>query len=251
MHDTSMPVLVVLVGGDAATHAMLRFLLEQDGHAVAECADAGAVPALPRGAAVALVVVVGAERDGATLAALGEARRAWPRAPLLLLAREIGLNLRRGAFALGVQDVVPFPIDPHDLQARLRGALDSRVSAGGAPPRGGESVRAGGLALNKATREVTGAGGWAARLTRRESALLAALMATPRRVVGHEALVERTWGADDGGERGGANALAVYVRRLRAKLARQGHGHGHGHGHGLRLRRTLGAPPRRGARRRA
>ncbi len=217
MNDTSLP-LIFLVGGDAATHAMLRFLLEGDGYAVVESAGVGAAPSLPRGAEAALTVVVAGEREGEALATLGEARRVWPRTPMLLLSRDVGLALRRGAFALGVQDVVALPIGPHDLRTRLRTALSGSTPRGAAARAGGEFVRAGGLLLNKTTREVSNGNGWSVRLTRRESALLGVLMAAPGRVAGREALVEQIWGGDDGDDRGSANALAVYVRRLRGKL---------------------------------
>jgi len=224
---TDKPLSVaLLIGDDVATHAMLRFLLESDGHAVFEAPDAGTAPALLHGAAPALVVVVAGERESAALTTLNEIRRVWPRAALALLSRDVSLNVRRGAFALGVQDIVPLPIGPRDLQARLRAALGARAEFYVTSYMSGDTVRAGGLTLNTAARAVAGGDGRTARLTRREAALLAALMATPGRVVGHQFLVDKIWGGD---ERGGANALAVYVRRLRAKIESLGAAHGYVH----------------------
>jgi len=239
MNATSLPV-TLLIGGDIGMHAVLRFLLESDGYAVFEAADAGTAPPLLQGAEPALVVVVAGEREGAALAALSEIRRVWPRAATTLLARDAGLTVRRGAFALGVQDIVPLPVGPHDLQARLRAALGPRAEAHIIPHTSGDAVRAGGLLLNTATREVTDGAGWTVRLTHREAMVLAALMAQPGRVVGRQALVERVWGDDQGG----ANALAVYVRRLRAKIERVGAAHGyvhtaHGQGYVFDARSTL------------
>ncbi len=217
MDEKPLPV-TLLIGSDAPTHAMLRFLLESDGYTVYETAQPGPGLSLPRNAEVSLLVVVADERESDVLAVLGRARNAWPHTPMILLSRDVSLTLRRGSFARGVQDIVSLPVAPHDLQMRLRAALGPRAPLAGTPPASGETTRAGGLLLNTSTREVSDGDGWSERLTRRETALLASLMAEPGRVVDHQALVERVWGADD---RGGANALAVYVRRLRAKLKRR------------------------------
>ncbi len=250
MDEKPLPV-TLLIGGDVPTHAMLRFLLESDGYTVYETAEPGSGLVLPRNAEVSLLVVVAGERESDVLTLLGHVRHAWPRTPMILLSRDVSLSLRRGSFARGVQDIVPLPVAPHDLQTRLRAVLGPRAPFASAPPAGGETVRAGGLLLNTSTREVSASDGWGERLTRREAALLASLMAEPGRVVDHQSLVERVWGADD---RGGANALAVYVRRLRAKLKRcegeredgQGYVHtAHGRGYVFDAR----AMPRTDARR--
>ncbi len=218
MTETSLPV-ALLVSGDVPMHAMLRFLLESDGYTVYETAEPNPGLALPRNAEASLLVVVAGERENDVLTLLDRVRRSWPRTPMILLARDVSLTLRRTAFARGVQDIVSLPVAPHELQTRLRSALGAHAPLmGGLSLVSGETVRAGGLLLNTSTREVSDGDAWSERLTRREAALLASLMAEPGRVVDHQSLVERVWGGDD---KGGANALAVYVRRLRAKLKRR------------------------------
>jgi len=217
MTETSLPV-ALLLGNDVPTHAMLRFLLESDGYTVYETAEPNPGLSLPRNAEVSLLVVVAGERENDVLTLLDRVRRSWPRTPMILLSRDVSLTLRRAAFARGVQDIVSLPVAAHELQTRLRSALGAHAPLmSGISLVSGETVRAGGLLLNTSTREVSDGDAWSERLTRREAALLALLMAEPGRVVDHQSLVERVWGGDD---KGGANALAVYVRRLRAKLKR-------------------------------
>jgi DNA-binding response OmpR family regulator len=71
--------------------------------------------------------------------------------------------------------------------------------------------------LEKATRTVRGDAGWSVCLTRREAALLAALMGMPGQVATYEELGRQIWGAQ-AQPHGTSNDLAVLVRRLRRKL---------------------------------
>jgi len=80
-------------------------------------------------------------------------------------------------------------------------------------------MRAGGLTLRTATREVSEGTHWTARLTRREALLLQALMAVPGQVVGPQELLDRVWGED---YPGAGAVLKVTVRRVRQKLLQAG-----------------------------
>src|SRR5438128_4852498 len=174
MARESEPV-AVLVGGDAPTRAMLRFLLKDDGCEVVEVAHVGAMASVPADVDVALLVLVAGEREDDLLANLVRLRLLSCRPPILVLTHGTGRDLRRRAFAHGVQDVVNLPTSAHDLRDRLRAILgqgarreDRQTDV--------ETVRAGGLTLWSTTREVSDGANWSVRLTRREAALLKALM---------------------------------------------------------------------------
>ena len=216
MDDDAIPVALIL-GRDAATVTMLRFLLDDLACAVHAVADARAALAiLPRHAVALLLVVADAADEVAE--ALGTLRRMGLRCPTLLLTRSSDLTLRRRAFALGTRDVVGLPAGACDLQARLRAALgDACPARSPRPPSPTPGiVRAGQWTLDPTRGVVSDGQGWTTRLTRRETALLLALMQAPERVVARDELLERVWSPHYAGT---ANTLEVCVSRLRAKLA--------------------------------
>lgn len=130
--------------------------------------------------------------------------------------RGVDRTLRQQAFALGARDVVGLPAAPHELQARLRGVLGQAHQAQDVAAAS-DVVRAGGLTLRVSAREVDDGKDWRIRLTKREVALLSALMRMPGQVVRRDILLDYVWGETYEGD---GNALEVYVRRLRDKLAR-------------------------------
>lgn len=230
----------ILVGGDTPTRAMLRFLLEEDHCAVVEVDAVDAAMAGPRFDDAALVVLIAGDRGQDGLSLLSRLSRHGPAVPAVLLARAVSLDMRRRAFALGAHDVVALPVAAHDLQARLRAALGARA----APEEPGDDVetgRAGGLMLRATPWRVGDDAGWSVNLTRREAALLKALMLAPGHVVGRRELLNSVW---PGSDQGSANTLAVLVRRLRAKLVRPSVPYGyvrtaHGWGYSFDARSAL------------
>lgn len=207
--------LVVILCRDAMTRLMLRFLLLDEGCEVVEMSDAAAVVTMPRREEVNLLVVAGEPKEdiGSTLALL---HRSGVHLVTALLTRGADLQVRQRAFGLGVLDVVSLPANPRDIQARLRAVL--RDPARHAPAHTAtEVLRAGGLRFQTRTREVSDGTGWHVHLTRREAALLRALMLAPGRAMGRQELLDHAWGEN---YEGAGNVLDVYVRRLRAKLSR-------------------------------
>lgn len=224
--------LALLVGGDMATCAMVDFLLKEMGCAVAEAAGAGnRLPVAPD-ADIALLVLIADTRDGGgrdAVETLLTLRRLGYQQPTVVLAHGAVQDLRRRAYALGVPDVISLPASARDLLRRLRAALGEPSRSHG---RHGETIRAGGLFLRTSDNHLSDGAGWSVHLTRLETALLKALMLAPGRVVEQNALLDAIWEQGDGS---GSNALAVLVRRLRAKLARSGRTCGYIHtmrGHG-------------------
>jgi len=132
----------------------------------------------------------------------------------------MSLQVRQRALALGVVDVIALPLDTRVLQARLHRALagvanHARRGAAASLP----IIRAGGLTLRTATREVSEGTHWTARLTRREALLLQALMAVPGQALGCQELLDRVWGED---YLGAGNVPKATVRRARQKLLQAG-----------------------------
>jgi len=209
--------LAVLSGGDAPTRAMLRFLLEDTGCAVIEVSSPSALAVSISPLDAALLALVMGEREDETLDGLVALRRQGGTVPVVLLTRSMSRDLRRRAFALGVQDILTLPADARELQEHLRAVLGERAPRAPVHQPDAQVVHAGGLTLRLDTREVADGQGWRVQVTRREADLLRVLMRAPGQVVRYSALVESVWGEQGSGNH---NALAVYVRRLRAKLAR-------------------------------
>lgn len=205
---------VLVVGGDAVTRMMLRFLLADAGCAVAEVAQPHAFAA-PARAADLLVVADGARDDGVeTVAAL---HRAGCRGPVVLLTRGSSPAVRRRASMLGVLEIISLPAAPRDLQARLLVRLSDPRRQAQLHPINTGVLHAGGLTLRTEVREVSDGKGWIVKLTRLETNLLQALMCAAGRPLACRALLDHVWGDD---YHGSDNALRIQVRRLREKLTK-------------------------------
>jgi two-component system OmpR family response regulator len=137
--------------------------------------------------------------------------RASTRAPILILtARDAVADRVRGLDA-GADDYVIKPFSLDELMARVRSALRA-----GRRREEGDQLRAGDLMLDAAARTVT-RGGQPIALTRREFDLLECLLRHPGQVLDRATLLADVWGYDF---LGGSNVVDVYVRYLRAKIAR-------------------------------
>ena len=215
----STPV-VLLVGGDAPTRSMLRYLLEDDGAAVVEWAEPRALGSAPRPAQIAFLVLITSAPEQDVSPILAALRRTGFHAPTLVLTQGMSLQMRQRALALGVVDVIALPLDTRVLQARLRRAL---AGATDHARRGTATTLpimcAGDLTLRTAAREVSEGTRWTARLTRREALLLQALMAVAGQALGPQELLDRVWGED---YPGAGNVLKTTVRRVRQKLLQAG-----------------------------
>ncbi|NRB56937.1 MAG: response regulator transcription factor [Salinicola sp.] len=140
----------------------------------------------------------------------------WMRAhtdstPVMILTARDALADRVRGLDLGADDYLAKPFSITELEARVRALLRRSQQ------RLDNSVRFGGLVLD--TRSASAwLDGAALDLPRREFSLLEALMLNAGRIVQREALENRLFGF----EAVGANALDVYVSRLRKRLAGSG-----------------------------
>jgi len=146
--------------------------------------------------------------DGLTM--LRELQRSRFRKPVVILSARSDLATKLRGFQLGATDYVPKPFALDELIARIRAHLRHV-----APPRGeGTAIRAGGLVLDLARRQVR-FGGIVADLSDREFKLLHQLVLHPGEVVSRERLLSDVWGYHFDP---GSNVVDVCVRRLRKKL---------------------------------
>ena len=129
---------------------------------------------------------------------------------IMLTARGEEEDVVRG-LNLGADDYVTKPFSAKQLVARMEAALRrSQVHAHDRPVR---EVRAGDLALDVESREVT-KGGALVRLTTLEFRLLHLLAMNEGRVIPYARLVEHAWGYDGGD----ATLLKSHIYNIRRKL---------------------------------
>lgn len=135
-------------------------------------------------------------------------RHRGSKVPVLVLTARDALDDRVRGLDLGADDYLTKPFDLPELEARVR-ALIRRGQSGG-----GSVLVHGALQLDTAGRRAT-LNGLPLDLSARELGVLEVLMHRSGRVVNKEQLAEKLYGWD---EEVGANAIEVYVHRLRRKL---------------------------------
>ena len=135
-------------------------------------------------------------------------RRRGAAVPVLVLTAHDALPDRVKGLDLGADDYMTKPFDLPELEARVR-ALIRRGQSGGSL-----LLTHGPLALDISGRRAT-LDGVPLELSARELGVLEVLMLRIGRVVNKEQLAEQLYGWDD---EVGANAIEVYVHRLRKKL---------------------------------
>ncbi|HEX5504739.1 MAG TPA: response regulator transcription factor [Thermomicrobiales bacterium] len=149
---------------------------------------------------------------------LREIRRVSDVPVLMLTARGEETDQVRG-LELGADDYLVKPFSHLVLLARIKAVL--RRAELPPPVRALPDFVAGDLAINYQSHEVT-VGGAPVKLTPVEYKLLYHLARNAGRLMPHQALLDRVWGADYVAT---TDYLKVFVSRLRAKLERPGGPH--------------------------
>lgn len=139
-------------------------------------------------------------------------RRRGAAAPVLILTARDALSDRVKGLDLGADDYLTKPFDLPELEARVR-ALIRRGQTGGS-----SFLSHGPLILDTSGRRAT-LHGLPLELSAREIGVLEVLMLRSGRVVSKEQLAEQLYGWN---EEVGANAIEVYVHRLRKKVESAG-----------------------------
>jgi two-component system OmpR family response regulator len=139
-------------------------------------------------------------------------RRRGSKTPVLILTARDALDDRVKGLDLGADDYLTKPFDLPELEARVR-SLIRRGQSGG-----GSILHHGALTLDTVGRRAM-LNGEPIELSARELGVLEVLMLRSGRVVNKEQLAEQLYGWE---EEVGANAIEVYVHRLRRKLEAAG-----------------------------
>lgn len=148
--------------------------------------------------------------DGAGLDILADLRRRGDATPVLLLTALDETADRIAGLDAGADDYLGKPFDLDELAARLR-AIARRGEG-----RAGPLLEAAGIALDPATFIAT-VDGKAISLSRREFAVLSALMEWPGMIRSRSELEDRLYGWQEEVE---SNAVEVHIHNLRAKVGR-------------------------------
>ncbi|MCK1492124.1 response regulator [Bradyrhizobium sp. 180] len=174
---------------------------------VSNCADGQAALAVDTFDAVVLDVML---PDGSGLDLLASLRAKGDRIPVLLLTALDEVSDRIKGLDSGADDYLGKPFDLNELAARVR-AISRRQEG-----RAVSSVSHNGLTLDLArlTASVDGAD---VALSRREFAILSALMDRPGVVFSKSDLEARLYGWQEEIE---SNTVEVHVHKLRAKIGR-------------------------------
>lgn len=151
-----------------------------------------------------------ADGDGLTL--LGTLRRASNPVPVLIISARERLEDRLAGLNAGADDYLAKPFAMAELVARLRALLRR-------PPQFIPSrCQAGNLMIDEITQEIS-IDGHRVDLPRRERGVLRLLVRQSGRLVPRSALENAVFGFDS---EVGANALEVYIHRLRKRLSLAG-----------------------------
>ena len=149
--------------------------------------------------------------DGSGFDLLKEWRTSGAATPVLMLTARNATRDRIHGLDLGADDYLGKPFDLDELAARVR-AIARRAHGRAAPVLAWRDVT-----LDPAARTVCKAGE-AVPLSRREFAVLRALMEQPEHVRSRAQLEDSLYGWQ---EEVGSNAIDVHVHKLRTKLGRE------------------------------
>ena len=199
---------LLLVEDDPMIGAAVQNGLRQQGHSVDWVRDArGAELALADPGHELLLLDLGLPGKSGLelLAGLRKKNLALP--VLVITARDSVADRVRGLDA-GADDYLVKPFDLDELSARIRALM--RRQSGRATPR----IEHGALTLDPATHAVT-LDGRPVKLSRREFALLNALLEQPGVPLSRAQLEERLYGWDEEVE---SNTVEVYIHSTRRKL---------------------------------
>lgn len=199
---------VLLVEDDPLIAQGIRAGLQLQGFTLDHMSHAAAAEqALQLGHFDAMILDVGLpDEDGLQL--LARLRSQGQDLPVLILSARDSVTQRVAGLQAGADDYLLKPFDLRELAARLHSLL--RRSSG----RSTHLIEHHGLVFDPSTRELT-LHGEVVTLSRREQALLSALLHNPGQILSAEQLQDSLYGLGDGVE---SNAINVHIYNLRRKL---------------------------------
>ena len=201
---------ILLVEDDLMIGKTLLAALQRDGYAVDWVKDgqAARVALDTMGEAYALVLLDLGLPKKSGLELLREVRRGGSKVRVLIVTAKDEIADRVAGLDAGADDYLVKPFSQDELEARMRALLRRDVA------HGDNVLRNGNLVLNRSTRTVT-RDGLPVELSKREFALLAALLERPGTALSKAQLEERLYSWGDEVE---SNAVEVHVHNLRRKL---------------------------------
>lgn len=211
LFDAAMTARILLIDDDLRLTAMVSEYLRNAGLDVQTAPNlASGRDKLAREAYEALVLDLMLP-DGSGLDLLTHIRERGDRTPVLLLTALDEIADRIKGLDAGADDYLGKPFDLDELGARLRAI--SRRQNGRASPL----LSCNGIVIDPASMSAV-AHGQKVSLSRREFAVLQALMERPGVLRSKDALEARLYGWQEEVE---SNTVEVHVHKLRAKLGRQ------------------------------
>jgi two-component system, OmpR family, phosphate regulon response regulator PhoB len=211
-----MSASILVVEDEPAIQELISVSLARHGHTVRRAATAkdayeAVAEALPD---VILLDWMLPDAAGPSLARRLRAEARTREVPIIMLTARAGDDDKVAGLEAGADDYVTKPFSPRELEARIQAVLRRR-----APQLSREAVEIEGLALNPATRTVTGSDR-TLRMGPTEFELLHFFMTHTDRVYGRAQILDQVWGdhvfIED-------RTVDVHIRRLREALSPSGH----------------------------
>lgn len=200
---------ILLVEDSMELARWLVSLLREQGFDVDHVADGAAADALLRQTRFEAVLL---DLNLPGLTGKGVLRRLRERGddvPLIVLTASAALDQKVQSLEIGADDYVVKPVESRELVARIKAVVRRRL------PGKSNAIVCGDLHYDLNTHQFTLAGESLA-LPPRERALLEAMMLKAGSTVSKQALLDSLFGMD--GEQASADAIDLYIHRLRRKL---------------------------------
>ena len=203
---------ILIVDDEMRMRKLLRDYLAREGYLVREAQDGEEALKIffeEKDIALLLLDVMMPKMDGWTV--LEEIRR-FSRVPVIMLTARSEEQDELKGFRLGVDEYVTKPFSPRVLVARVGAMLRRGEDASS------QTLTAGGIVLDKSSREVTAAGR-PVDLSLKEFELLAYLMENPGVALSREKILNHVWNYNYYGD---ARTVDTHVKTLRSKVDPKG-----------------------------
>lgn len=203
---------VLVVDDDPPSLKMTAYLFQEEGYEVLTAEDGRQALELIEHEEPDLIVldVMMPQIDGLEVCRRVRQHR---NIPIIILSAKGEISDRVLGLEIGADDYLAKPFEPSELLARVK-ALMRRAEAFASPPSH-ERLTVNGITLDAVGNLAILADGRVRDLTPIEFRLLYTLMRNAGRTLTHDVLLDSVWGY---GYAGYSNQIAVYVRRLRAKI---------------------------------
>jgi DNA-binding response OmpR family regulator len=203
---------VLVVDDDRSNLKMTAFLLKEEGYAVFT-ADNGQDALRLIDEKTPDLVILDVMMPGMDGWEVTRQLRRSTNLPIIILSAKGETSDRVFGLDLGADDYLAKPFEPSELLARVRSVLRRAEAFTFGEPQ--NQLVVSGFRLDPVNNTMTLPTGRSVELTPIEFRLLHTLVRNNGRVLTHEQLLSTVWGYD---YEGYSNQVAVYVRRLRAKL---------------------------------